>query len=157
MKQEGEITIEWGSSVLPNTFCRHWVQWSIRENSPCGGILIWVYPSSGTCAEGTPHQWSNSVVINWSCRPASESELLSSHYSDALIAMRERVGSRLTGLVENNGKREESLLIREVFFFLADGGEARLTTRIRYKSVPRSTSWLSSGLFRGKAFSLLTS
>ena len=142
--------------MWPNTFCRYWVQWFIREKDPCGEVLIWVCPSSGFHARGTPHEWSSIVVTNWSPWPTSTSELLNSQCAECFKTQWERVGSRFTGLMETNGKREQSLLLREVFFFFFGRwrrGEARLTPGTRYKTAPPPAFWLNSGFFRGKAFS----
>lgn len=128
------------------------VQWLIREKYPCGRLLIGACPS-GIHAEGTSHEWSSVVVINWSPWPASASELLNSQCIDALKpSEREReLALHLQGWWRIMG-RENSLFWSEKYFFGKQRtGGARLTPGIRYKTVPCSTFWFSCSFFRGKA------
>ena len=135
--------------MLPNTFCRCWVQWFIREKDPCREILIWVCPSSGFHARGTPHKWSSVVVTNWSPWPTSVSELLNSQCaecfkpSERVLALDLQCWWRLMGRGCLRSKEGLGRWRR---------GETRLTPGTRYKIVPPSAFWLNFGFFRGKAF-----
>lgn len=142
--------------MLPNTFCRYWVQWFIREKDPCGEILIRVCPSSGFHARGTPRKWSSVVVTNWSPWPTSVSELLNSQCAECFKPSERELALDLQGWWRLMGREKSLFWSGKYFFFFFFGrwrrGEARLTPGTRYKTAPPSAFWLNSGFFRGKAF-----